>query len=1449
MRKKKILMMLALLCAIVQGAWADDGWSSASSYDQYSDADKPTHYDTYGGRSDVHVIKTAANYLYVMDKPADYCSKNIYLDINVDVSSKTWINLDCILGLYRYMESWGSGYRGTFYGNGHTIRINLDYDSYGSYKGPFGIIAKGGKVQDLNVEGTIFLKKMDDGNGTDLVGGICGENNGTIENCSVSASVSSEENYLGGITGRNTGTGTISNCRVSGNVSSDSRLVGGIAGENNGTISNCWVSGNVSSDWKSSSVAATAKVGGIAGENNSTVEYCCMTGNVSNDDADVGGLVGCNDGTLQHCTFYGERSSTHDQASIYSGNSANWENCYGVFNQGEYDAASGKDMYRHAIRYTYDVTVNIEGHGTVRTRALDEDDVPGTCAGQTFSLNVTSGTALNVTVTDADGNNVPLQGHANDNSSFWFVMPSKNVTATVTFGYTDWPTQGAGTVDDPYIISSAEDWNDFAYNVRIGRNYSGQYVKLTNDISVTTMAGGYQADDNYQPFSGTFDGDGHTLTLNVNNQSRFAAPFKCVSGAIIKNLRTAGTIDGTGNADGKLLAGIVGVSFGNTTISGCVSSVTLTTAFGTDAALAGLVAGTKGGSLTIEGCVFDGEMLGTTNTRCAGIAGYEYSATTTTITNTLFRPATLTVSTTDDGYTKTFSRDADAIITNSYYTQPLGAAQGTMAYVTDKTPTNIGSLVQDYGFMNAYQHGILFDGLYYLDSNYAPAFQLLKAATSGDVGKVVCAAGHLHDAKTAVPYGCTAVGILGRMTADGYGRSGLIIALQDAASQTWHAIDSWTSVTAYAGTTLKLLPDDNARGSLTSYTTLGETTVSNWCVAQKSDYEAIFEKLGSTTGDNDGKTYDANVNAYITTGVGGTAIAGYYWSATEYATEDDDTHYGWGFAKDGWWGSFKTDSKSVRPVLGFTFIASELPGTGTAGDPYTISNSDEWTNFAYNVNSGNNYTGKYVKLTNDISVTTPVGDHASDSDNKPFSGTFLGDGHTITAALAIDGKQGLAPFRCIDGATIRDLKVAGTIASNQNHTAGIAGFASGTNTIEDCLVTATLNISSDYAGGIIGHGLTSATTIRGCAFTGTVNGVDGNRSNIGGLWGWSNSGTPTLEGCLEAGTYTNIASMHPMGLQGGSGTITNCYYLNPQVGSPKNACTVSGAKQAYAFTTAPANLGSLVEDYGMVKAYQNGILVGGTYYVAPASITLADNADNNTSISNANGYVADVTLAGRTLYKDGAWNTICLPFTVAVEGSPLAGATARPLTSASISGTTLTLTFGDAVTTLEAGTPYIIKWTADANYVDDDAHNIVSPVFSGVTIDADADGNYDNGISGDNRVRFLGTYKSTTFDAEDKSILLMGGENTLYYPTAGAGIGAQRAYFKIGSDGALLARRLTAFNIDFGDDDNTTGIISTTNYTNYTNSDAWYSLDGVRLNGKPSAKGVYINNGKKVVIK
>ena len=536
-------------------------------------------------------------------------------------------------------------------------------------------------------------------------------------------------------------------------------------------------------------------------------------------------------------------------------------------------------------------------------------------------------------------------------------------------------------------------------------------------------------------------------------------------------------------------------------------------------------------------------------------------------------------------------------------------------------------------------------------------------------------------------------------------------------------------------------------------------------------------------------------------------------------------------------------SASVGGSYGTVTVDWTTQGKGTEDAPFIVSSTDDWNVFADYVNSGYAFSGEFVKLTQDISISTPVGSHVSDSDNKPFSGTFLGDGHAITVTLTDDGKQGLAPFRSIDGATIRDLKVAGTITSNQHHTAGLVGFASGTNTIEDCLVTATLNISSDYAGGIIGHGLTSATTIRGCAFTGTVNGVDGNRSNIGGLWGWSDSATPTLVNCLEAGTYTNIASMHPMGLQSASGTITNCYYTTPQIGSPSNVCTVSGATEAYTAATAPANLGEEVQAYGMVKAYQNGILYDGKYYVAPASISLANAADNSTTINDANGYVANVTLTGRTLYKDGKWNTICLPFDVTLAGSALNGATARPLTAASISGTTLNLTFGDAVNTLEAGTPYIIKWDGDGT------SNIENPVFEGVTIEAtkhDYDTNKES-VTTDERVRFVGTYKSTAFDAEDQSILLMGDANKLYYPLSGASLGAQRAYFKIGEDGGS-ARQITDFDIDFGEQGTQT-VIGHTDITDSTDKAdaAWYSLDGRKLEGQPTKKGVYIHNGRVVV--
>ena len=528
-----------------------------------------------------------------------------------------------------------------------------------------------------------------------------------------------------------------------------------------------------------------------------------------------------------------------------------------------------------------------------------------------------------------------------------------------------------------------------------------------------------------------------------------------------------------------------------------------------------------------------------------------------------------------------------------------------------------------------------------------------------------------------------------------------------------------------------------------------------------------------------------------------------------------------------------------------------LDGTGSDDDPYVIGTTDEWNIFASSVNSGTGFSGKVVKLTASISVSEMAGI----SYDKAFEGIFDGDGHTLTFTKGTDAEpfaeEYCAPFRHVKNAVIGNLHVDGTIYTSRKKAAGIVGESLSALDLYNC--RSSISIHSSVSGDGTHGGLVSTLSgsekdiyIDGCVFDGSF-ATTASTNNCGGFVGWPVYNRPVIENSLMipasvgagmlANTFTRVYSTYEP-------TITNCYYVAVD-NLPANQGT-----EAAVLNITPANPDY---DYGMVKAYKNGIWFDDNFYGTPASISLANAADNSTTISNANGCVADVTLQDRTLYKDGAWNTICLPFDVTIAGSPLAGATARPLTSASISGTTLTLTFGDAVTTLKAGTPYIIKWIADANYVDDDAHNIVSPVFSGVTIDADADGNYDTetaspAVTTDERVRFIGTYKSTTFDAEDKSILLMGGANTLYYPQSGAGIGAQRAYFKIG-DGAQLARSLTAFNIDFGDDE-ATGIISVHGSGSMVSgADAWYTLDGRKLSGKPSVKGVYVNNGRKVIIK
>ena len=238
----------------------------------------------------------------------------------------------------------------------------------------------------------------------------------------------------------------------------------------------------------------------------------------------------------------------------------------------------------------------------------------------------------------------------------------------------------------------------------------------------------------------------------------------------------------------------------------------------------------------------------------------------------------------------------------------------------------------------------------------------------------------------------------------------------------------------------------------------------------------------------------------------------------------------------------------------------------------------------------------------------------------------------------------------------------------------------------------------------------------------------------------------------------------------------------------------------------------------------------------------------NADVINANNRnTATVTLSGRTLYKDGHWNTLVLPFSMTAEQvtAQLAPTAMMTLKSSSFENGTLTLEFGD-VTKIVAGTPYIIRWDKAEGYVDDDAHNLVNPVFTDVTIDKNL-----SNVRTSTYANFIGIASPKAFEANDFTKLFLGAQNKLYYPNASMNLGAFRAYFElIGITASDLANARINFideQIDEAEleDREISGIVSMNNEQCTINNE-WYTLDGRKLDKQPTKKGLYIRNGRKV---
>ena len=228
---------------------------------------------------------------------------NITLDTDIDLTGKDWTPIG---------TDYDNSYKGTFDGGGHTI-TGLTFTTNDEYAGLFGWLNRAGTVKNVVMEGVQITSNQIYGGS---IGGVAGYSWGTIENCSVSGSVSGTV-YVGGVVGAQIG-GSITGCSSSATVKGTVD-VGGVAGQTNSsaTLTACYATGNVIIEINpKKNIAGGSLVGMNAG---SSLLACYATGNVTSTGSStgyvhIGGFLGDNYTTVTACYW----KNNHEQGIGYN---------------------------------------------------------------------------------------------------------------------------------------------------------------------------------------------------------------------------------------------------------------------------------------------------------------------------------------------------------------------------------------------------------------------------------------------------------------------------------------------------------------------------------------------------------------------------------------------------------------------------------------------------------------------------------------------------------------------------------------------------------------------------------------------------------------------------------------------------------------------------------------------------------------------------------------------------------------------------------------------------------------------------------------------------------------------------------------------------------------------------------------------------------------------------
>ena len=720
---------------------------------------------------------------------------------------------------------------------------------------------------------------------------------------------------------------------------------------------------------------------------------------------------------------------------------------------------------------------------------------------------------------------------------------------------------GSGSSGDPYLIASPADWETFATSTD---EYSDTFFKLTADITVTTMR--------TKTFKGTFDGGGHTLTFNYTATGNNAAPFAYITGANIKNLRVAGTI----NTGYKFAAGIA-AECGTTTITNCQSSVTINSSVDGDGTHGGLVAYQGSGTLTINNCLFDGELLGASTSGCGGFVGWvsNNSGYQTNISNSLFAPANITVT------ASTFCRQNKSTLhleaSTCYYITPnwtastvQGTNAGSMTTASLVTALNNGGtnwcnnggnatpiLIFDYignqsnwnAFTSGINAGINYSGKTVKMSADFTATTMATATFSGtfDGGGHTLTFNYTATGNNAAPFAYITGATIKNLRVAGTINSGYkfaagIVAISNGGTIT----NCQSSVTINSSKS-----GDGTHGGLVADSYTGTLNITN-CLFDGKLLGTTTTSCGGIVGwHNSNSTLNISNSLFAPAevtvqGQGGAIIAR---DGANSLSNLSNCYY----ISD--WAAATVQGTNANSMTAEALVAALNNGDKNwcvhRGNAIpimvnlVINNKTEWDNFS---SHAGNYENKYVQLNADISnITAKI--------SNAFQGIFDGNGHKLTVNLS--GGGNMAPFQYLNGGTIMNLTVAGSVTSTTNYCSGLVARTSGGDCLIDNCVVNTNNDGVGFVGGVVAHADNATSlTISNCIYGGTIAiQPNGNNENYsGGILGWYNNNKTldlVMTNCLFKGDYTGNGQFHPIGVKKWAGIFksincTNCYYTkNP----------------------------------------------------------------------------------------------------------------------------------------------------------------------------------------------------------------------------------------------------------------------------------------------------------------